>query len=178
MLLGSCNFVFAQIANIKKKYLFMSLCSSRYMPELRFAITQQQKSVFTGCIYGPLTQLLATLIVLAEGSLTQASIQTPSQPFSGWMSKPALPVWRLGVPTDPCIQKAWIILHSFFDSVRYIHLYDRDLLSLFKWLVWLTTWRIQWFLIPCPGTHTPTAFLIQQSWVINFELLLGWNVHI
>ena len=47
------------------------------------------KSVLTGCIYGPLIQVLATLAVLAEGSLTQASIQTPSQPFSGWTKKPA-----------------------------------------------------------------------------------------
>ena len=42
------------------------------------------------------SQILATLAVLAEGSLTQSSIQTPSQPFSGWMTKPALSVWRLG----------------------------------------------------------------------------------
>jgi len=53
------------------------------MPELRFAITQQQKPVLTGSMYGPLTQVLATLAVLPEESLTQASIQTPSQPFSG-----------------------------------------------------------------------------------------------
>jgi len=38
---------------------FMSFFSSRRMPELRFAITQQQKSV-TGR-YGQLTQALATL---------------------------------------------------------------------------------------------------------------------
>ena len=62
------------------------------MPELRFAITQQQKSVLTGCIYGPLTQVLATLAVLAEESLAQASFQTLSQPFSGWMTKLALSV--------------------------------------------------------------------------------------
>jgi len=31
-------------------FLFVSLFSSRYMPELRFAITQQQKSVLTGSI--------------------------------------------------------------------------------------------------------------------------------
>jgi len=42
------------------------------MPELKFAITQKQKSVLTGSIYGPLTQvgtgiLLSTLAVLAEG---------------------------------------------------------------------------------------------------------------
>ena len=32
-----------------------------------------------GSISGPLTQVLATLAVLAEESLTQASVQTPSQ---------------------------------------------------------------------------------------------------
>ena len=58
------------------------------MPELKFATTQQQKSVLTG----PLTQLLATLAVLPEESPTQASIETPSQHFSGWMTMAALPV--------------------------------------------------------------------------------------
>ena len=37
-------------------------------------------------------QVLATLAVLAEGLLTQASILTPSQPFSEWMTKPVLTV--------------------------------------------------------------------------------------
>jgi len=51
------------------------------MPELRFAITQlQQKSVLTGSIYGPLTWVLATLAVLAEESLTQASIKHQDNP--------------------------------------------------------------------------------------------------
>ena len=45
------------------------------MPELWFVTTQQQKSVLTGSIYGQLTQLLATLAVLAEESPTQASIE-------------------------------------------------------------------------------------------------------
>ena len=59
------------------------------MPELRFAITQ--KSVLTGSIYdGSLTQVLATLAVLVEESLTQASVQTPGQPFPGWMTKSQL----------------------------------------------------------------------------------------
>ena len=35
---------------------------------------------------------IATLAVLAEESLVQASFQTLSQPFSGWMTKPALPI--------------------------------------------------------------------------------------
>jgi len=42
------------------------------MPELRVVTTQQQKYALTGSIY----QVLATLAVLAEGLLTQASIQT------------------------------------------------------------------------------------------------------
>ena len=54
------------------------------MPELRVVTTQQQKYAFTGSIY----QVLATLPVLAQGFLTQASIQTPSQPFSERMTKP------------------------------------------------------------------------------------------
>jgi len=62
------------------------------MPELRVVIKQQQKSVLTGGIYGPLTHVLATLAVLAEGLLTQVSIQTSSQHFSGWMTKPVLTV--------------------------------------------------------------------------------------
>ena len=45
---------------------------------VRFAITQLQKSVLTRH-YGALTQVLATLAVLAEESLTQASVQIPSQ---------------------------------------------------------------------------------------------------
>jgi len=56
------------------------------------AVTHQQKSVLTGSIYGSLTQILATLAVLAEALPTQAPIQTPNYPFSGWMTKPALPV--------------------------------------------------------------------------------------
>ena len=64
------------------------------MPELRFAITQQQKSATGSRQYNyiQLTQALATLAVLAEESLAQASFQTLSQPFSGWITKPALPV--------------------------------------------------------------------------------------
>jgi len=58
------------------------------MLELRVVTTQQQKSFLTGSIY----QVLATPAVLAEGLLTQASVQTLSQPFSGWMTKPVLTV--------------------------------------------------------------------------------------
>jgi len=49
-----------------------------------------------GSIYGPLTHVLATLAVLAEESLTQASVQTPSQTLL-WMndkvSSPCLKTW-------------------------------------------------------------------------------------
>jgi len=61
------------------------------MPELRFAITQPQKSVLTRQ-HIQFTQVLATLAVSAEESLTQASVQTLSQPFPGWMTKRVLPV--------------------------------------------------------------------------------------
>jgi len=54
------------------------------MPELRVVATQQQKYALTGSIY----KVLATMAVLAEELLTQASIQTPSQLFSEWMTKP------------------------------------------------------------------------------------------
>jgi len=74
----------------------MSFFGNRRMPELRFAITQQQKSV-TGSRW--LTQALATLAVLDEESLTQASFQTLSLMGSCtestllWMdNKPDLPL--------------------------------------------------------------------------------------
>jgi len=79
------------------------------MSELKFAIAQPQNSVLIASrllscchvlplICGPLTQVLTTLVVLAKGSLAQASIQTLSQPFYGWMTKPALFAWRPGYP--------------------------------------------------------------------------------
>ena len=61
------------------------------MPELRFAIAQPKKSVCS--IYAQLTQVrISYMAVLAEESLIQESIRTPSQPLSGWITKPALPV--------------------------------------------------------------------------------------
>jgi len=52
------------------------------MPKQRFAITQQQKSAR---IYGPLTQVLATLAVLAEGLTTQSLIKHRVNHFlDGW----------------------------------------------------------------------------------------------
>jgi len=43
----------------------LSCFSSRHVPQLRFAITQQ-KSVFTDSILGPLIQVLATPVVLVD----------------------------------------------------------------------------------------------------------------
>ena len=60
------------------------------MPELKFAITQQQKSVLTGSIHGPLTQVLATLAVLAEESPTQASFQHQVNPSCGLQNQLSL----------------------------------------------------------------------------------------
>ena len=89
---------------------------------------------------------------MAEESLTQASVQTPSQPFPGWMTKPALPVWRPGVPADPSIKNAWIILHSFIHSDTFIFMigtYSVFSSALFNWQHNAYTGS----LIPCPGTH-------------------------
>jgi len=102
----------------------LSCFSSRHVPQLRFAITQQ-KSVFTDSILGPLIQVLATPVVLVDW---------PKHPFKhrvnpsldGW--RPALPLWRSVEPIDPGIQKAWSLIHSF----RAIHVCDRDLSQSFQ----------------------------------------------
>ena len=109
------------------------------MPELKFAITQQQKTVLSGSIYGPLAQVLATPVVLAEGSLTQASIQTLELTLL-WMNDKAC---------SPRLKtRIWIILHSF------IQIYDRDFyLSPFKRHTPVLRSQV----------HTSTVFLIQQS---------------
>jgi len=49
--------------------VYVNFLAAGAVPELRVVTTQQQKSVLTGSIY----QVLATLAVLAEGLLTQAS---------------------------------------------------------------------------------------------------------
>ena len=120
------------------------------MPELRFAITQQQKSV-TGShwyIIGQLTRALAILAVITEESLTQASFQTLSQPSSldGWQSQLSLPK-DPGVPIDPLNHsdttviylpcelpmKPWTIQTIIlFHPLWY---YDKDLPQSFKCLV-------------------------------------------
>jgi len=60
------------------------------MPELKFAFYHRTAEV---CPHRSL------VLPLVYGQLTKASVQTPSQPFSGWMTKPALPVLRPGIAT-------------------------------------------------------------------------------
>jgi len=56
------------------------------------SITEQQTSVLKGflslalCLW-VITNLGITLAALAEESWTQASVEAPSQPFVGWMTK-------------------------------------------------------------------------------------------
>jgi len=93
-----------------------------------------------GSIYGPLTQVLATLAVLAEESLIQASVQTLSQTLL-WMDDKA---------SSPCL-KTWGTHRSRHSkSMNTTSLNRSDIfilmigtyLSLFKCLVRLTTQRI------------------------------------
>jgi len=101
-------------------------------------------------IYGPLTQVLATLAVLAEASLTQASVQTPSQTL----------LWMDDKTSSPWLKTAWGIHRSrhskSIDStshiLSFIHsdtfILKGTYLSLFKCLVRLTTQRIHRFFKP------------------------------
>ena len=87
-----------KVEMIAEKFFYITLFtsfffSSRRMPGLRFAITQQQKSILTSSIYGPLTHAIS---------------------YTGKSNPPCLK--PLGEPIDPGIQKAWIILHSFIHS--------------------------------------------------------------
>ena len=100
-----------------------------------------------GSIYGPLTQVLATLAVLAEESLTQASVQTLSQTLL-WMDDKALSLSEdrgthrsrhsKSIDTSPIL--------SFIHSDTFILI--GTCLSLFKCLVRLTTQRIHRFFNP------------------------------
>ena len=144
----------------------MSFFSSRHMPEVRFAITQQQNSVLTGIMDHWLRYWLWD--------------HWPKHPFKHWVNpfldgrKPALPDWRLGVPIerDAAIQKALIILHSFIHSFIYSDIFTFMMGTyLFKCLAWLTTQCIHGFLDPS-GTHTDC---ISNSAILsdNFMLLLS-----
>ena len=158
----------------------MSFFSSRRMPELRFAITQlEQKSVLTGSIYGPLTWVLATLAVLAEESLTQAPVQTPSQPFSfpdGWQSQ--LPLSEdQGYPYRSRHSKSmdntsFINIHSFIHSDIFI-LMIGTYLSLFKCLIWLKTLHIHRFFDLGSQVHTNRLHFKFSDFGYNFASLLS-----
>ena len=81
--------------------------SSRRMPELRFAITQLQKSVLTRQhIWTIDSGISYTGSNLAEESLTQASVQALSQTLLWMDDKASSPCLKTGVPIDPGIQKA------------------------------------------------------------------------
>ena len=67
------------------------------MPGLRFAITQQQKSVLTGSIYGLLTWVLAGLAVLDKYQQRTDSIEGSQDLFAvprqcSWTEWDAMPV--------------------------------------------------------------------------------------
>jgi len=78
------------------------------MPELRFAITQQQKSVTGWTIDSGISYTWQYW--LKNQALTQASFQTLSQPFSGWMTKSSSPCLKTRGTHRSRHSKAWIIL--------------------------------------------------------------------
>jgi len=103
-----------------------------------------------GSIYGPLTQVLATLAVLAEESPTQASVQTLSQTLlmmDDKASSPCLKTW--GTHTSRHSKGNTSLILSFIHSDTFIWI--GTCLSLFKCLVRLTTQRIHRFFNP--GAH-------------------------
>ena len=81
--------------------LFVSFFSSRCMLKLSFGIYHRAASLSSYAAAAGFLALIGTidlgitLSALTEESRTQASIQAPSQPFSWWMTKPALPAWIL-----------------------------------------------------------------------------------
>ena len=88
------------------------LFSGRCMPELRFAITQQQKSIL---IYGPLTQVLATLAV---------SICLNTESTLLWMDdKASSPSLKTRIPHRSRHSKSMdntSLIHSFIHSDIFI----------------------------------------------------------
>jgi len=107
--------------------------------KLRFAITEEQKSVFTGSrlLSCSLVWLALGIGTIDSGSSYTGSIgwritQTPSQPFSGSQLSLSEDQGYPWIHAVTGIQIAWIILHSFY-------------ISLFKCLVWSTTQCILWY---------------------------------
>ena len=105
-----------------------------------------------GSIYGPLTQVLATLAVLAEELLTQASVQTLSQTLL-WMDDKA---------SSPCTHRSRhsksIDNTSLILSFRYIHT-DRDLPQSFQ--------------VPCSIDNTTHTQVLQS----HPQVVLGTRSH-
>jgi len=92
----------------------------------------RMKNLSRYMVHGPLTQVLATLAVLAEESLTQASVQTLSQTLL-WMddkaSSPCLKTW--GTHRSRHSKSMQYFTYSFIHSFKYIHV-DRYLLQSFQ----------------------------------------------
>jgi len=109
-----------------------------------------------GSIYGPLTQVLATLAVLAEESLIQASVQTLSQTLL-WMDDKA---------SSPCL-KTW-------GTHRSRHSKSIDNTSLTLSFILSDTFILmdlpQSFQMPCSTTHAP---ILQ----FHAQVVLGTNSH-
>ena len=124
-------------------------------------------SCHIGSIYGPLTQVLAALAVLPKDSLTQA-IHSSTKSTLLWMDKKS----QLSLSEDRGTHRSrpsksmdkTSLIHSFILIGTY--------LSLFKYLVRLTTQCIHWFWFfnPYPGiiyVQATTVFLIQVSFRIH-----------
>ena len=113
--------------------------------------------------YGQLTQVLATLAVLAEESLAHAYWVNPS--LDGWQSQLSLSKDQGYAEMDPGIQKAWIILHT--QSFRYIHINDRDLPQSFQMPGLIHNTTHAWLLRP-PMPSRPSTQQIINAHRLNF----------
>ena len=111
-----------------------------------------------GSIHGPLPQVLATLAVLAEESLTQTSVQTLNQTL----------LWTDDKASSPCL-KTWGThrsrhsksidnTYSFIHSFRYIYT-DRDLPQSFQ--------------VPCSIDNTTYTPILQS----HAQVVLGTRSH-
>ena len=141
---------------------FITCChflSSRCMPELKFAITQPQKSVHTR----------KHLYTIDSGSsytgrigwrITDPSIPSNTELTLPWMDdKASSPCLKTRGTHRSGIQKSMdntSLIHSFIHSDTFIFMIG-IYLSPFKCLVRLITQGIHVYTgssIPCPGTHT------------------------
>ena len=61
-------------------------------------------------------------VPLVEESLTQASVQSPCQPFSQWMTNPALPAWTPPWDARTPIQIVKMIVLTIFEiDIHHTH---------------------------------------------------------